>query len=75
MSFCEPRSCTVLMISHDLHRVMKQSTQVLCLYHHICCMGKPGELIKDTQFNNLYAEQMDELTTTYEHYHNHCHKD
>lgn len=71
----QQQGCAVLMISHDLHRVMKESTQVLCLYHHICCMGKPETLIKDTQFNDLYADQMDELMTTYEHHHNHCHED
>lgn len=69
----QQQGCAVLMISHDLHRVMRESTQILCLYHHICCMGKPEVLIKDTQFNNLYADQMDELMTTYEHHHNHCH--
>lgn len=71
----QQQGCAVLMISHDLHRVMKESTQVLCLYHHICCMGKPEALIKDAQFNDLYADQMDELMTTYEHHHNHCHED
>lgn len=71
----QQQGCAVLMVSHDLHRVMKQSTQVLCLYHHICCMGKPEVLIKNVQFNDLYAEQMDELMTTYEHHHNHCHED
>jgi zinc transport system ATP-binding protein len=37
-------------------------------------MGKPEALIKDAQFNHLYADQMDELMTTYEHHHNHCHE-
>ncbi|MDC1541740.1 metal ABC transporter ATP-binding protein, partial [Candidatus Pseudothioglobus singularis] len=31
----QQQNCAVLMVSHDLHRVMKESTQVLCLYHHI----------------------------------------
>lgn len=68
------QNCAVLMVSHDLHRVMKQSTQVLCLYHHICCIGKPESILKDAQFNNLFAEQMDDLMATYEHHHNHCHE-
>ncbi|BAS67134.1 MAG: metal ABC transporter ATP-binding protein [Gammaproteobacteria bacterium] len=71
----QQKGCAVLMISHDLHRVMKESTQVLCLYHHICCMGKPETIIKDSQFNDLFADQMDELMATYEHHHNHCHED
>ncbi|AYQ57725.1 Zinc ABC transporter, ATP-binding protein ZnuC [Bathymodiolus thermophilus thioautotrophic gill symbiont] len=71
----QQQDCAVLMVSHDLHRVMKESTQVLCLYRHICCMGQPETLIKNRQFNDLFADQMDELMATYEHHHNHCHKD
>jgi zinc transport system ATP-binding protein len=70
----QKQGCAVLMVSHDLHRVMKESTQVLCLYHHICCMGQPETIIKDSQFNDLFADQMDELMATYEHHHNHCHE-
>ncbi len=70
----QTQGCAVLMVSHDLHRVMKESTQVLCLYHHICCMGQPEAILKDTQFNDLFADQMDELMATYEHHHNHCHE-
>ncbi|HIF47010.1 ATP-binding cassette domain-containing protein, partial [Candidatus Thioglobus sp.] len=70
----QQQGCAVLMVSHDLHRVMKESTQVLCLYRHICCMGQPETIIKDSQFNDLFADQMDELMATYEHHHNHCHE-
>ena len=71
----QKQGCAVLMVSHDLHRVMKESTQVLCLNHHICCMGQPESILKDSQFNDLFADQMDELMATYEHHHNHCHED
>jgi zinc transport system ATP-binding protein len=67
------QKCAVLMVSHDLHRVMKQSSQVLCLNQHICCMGKPEAILKDAQFNALFAGQVEELMATYEHHHNHCH--
>ena len=43
------QNCAVLMVSHDLHRVMKESTQVLCLYHHICCEGLPESILKDDE--------------------------
>ena len=71
----QQQNCAVLMVSHDLHRVMKESTQVLCLYHHICCIGQPESILKDSQFNDLFADQMDDLMATYEHHHNHCHED
>jgi len=69
----QTQNCAVLMVSHDLHRVMKESTQVLCLYHHICCKGHPEAILKDEQFNDLFADQMTELMATYEHHHNHNH--
>jgi len=71
----QQQGCAVLMVSHDLHRVMKESTQVLCLYRHICCIGQPESILKDSQFNDLFADQMDDLMATYEHHHNHCHED
>ena len=69
----QKQNCAVLMVSHDLHRVMKESTQVLCLYHHICCEGLPESILKDDQFNDLFADQIHDLMATYEHHHNHQH--
>lgn len=69
----QQQNCAILMVSHDLHRVMKESSQVLCLYHHICCKGHPEAILKDEQFNDLFADQMTELMATYEHHHNHHH--
>ena len=66
----QKQNCAVLMVSHDLHRVMKESTQVLCLYHHICCEGLPESILKDDQFNDLFADQIHDLMATYEHHHN-----
>ena len=65
------QNCAVLMVSHDLHRVMKESTQVLCLYHHICCEGLPESILKDEKLNDHFADQIHELMATYEHHHNH----
>ena len=70
----QEQNCAVLMVSHDLHRVMKESTQVLCLYHHICCEGLPESILKDEKFNDLFADQIHELMATYEHHHNHHHE-
>jgi zinc transport system ATP-binding protein len=70
----QQKNCAVLMVSHDLHRVMKESTQVLCLYHHICCEGLPESILKDEKFNDLFADQINDLMATYEHHHNHHHE-
>ena len=70
----QQQNSAVLMVSHDLHRVMKESTQVLCLYHHICCEGLPESILKDEKFNDLFADQINDLMATYEHHHNHHHE-
>ena len=70
----QQQNCAVLMVSHDLHRVMKESTQVLCLYHHICCEGLPESILKDEKFNDFFADQINDLMATYEHHHNHHHE-
>ena len=33
--------CAVLLVSHDLHLVMSQTDQVLCLNQQLCCSGLP----------------------------------
>ncbi len=54
---------SILIISHDLHTVIKSSDQVLCLNHHLCCYGKPTE---------QYQEILDHIGF-YQHRHNHRH--
>lgn len=66
-------NCAILMVSHDLHWVMRDSNQVLCLYKHVCCFGKPLDVLKNDQFQSLFGKQMAELTAIYQHHHNHNH--
>ena len=65
--------CAILMVSHDLHWVMRDSNQVLCLYRHVCCLGKPSDVLQNTQFKAFFGKQMAELTAIYQHHHNHNH--
>ncbi len=64
---------TILMISHDLHMVMSSTKKVICLYHHICCQGKPKDVAKDPKFISIFGNNMDKLVSIYNHYHNHHH--
>ena len=34
-------NCAILMVSHDLHIVMANTNEVLCVNQHICCAGTP----------------------------------
>ncbi|MCQ2914055.1 MAG: metal ABC transporter ATP-binding protein [Alphaproteobacteria bacterium] len=52
----------VLMVSHDLFVVMKNTDNVICLNHHICCSGLPEKV-----------QTLSEYTSLYTHHHDHCH--
>ncbi|MGO2340262.1 MAG: metal ABC transporter ATP-binding protein [Psychrobacter sp.] len=47
--------CAMLVISHDLHWVMKGSRRVICLNKHICCEGQPSDLAISTEFKKLFG--------------------
>lgn len=59
------KKLTILMISHDLYTVMKNSNQVICLNHHICCMGSPEDIKHNDQFLSSIGH--------FSHHHNHKH--
>ena len=63
----------ILIVSHDLHLVMKKADEVLCLNTHICCRGKPHEIPQSANYQTLFpaAEYAD--LGFYVHHHNHCH--
>ncbi|KAF8818722.1 metal ABC transporter ATP-binding protein [Rickettsia endosymbiont of Cardiosporidium cionae] len=47
---------SILMISHDLFTVMKNSDRVICLNKHICCSGKPSEMQNNLDFKKALSE-------------------
>jgi zinc transport system ATP-binding protein len=51
----------IIMVSHNLHYVSKESDYVLCLHGHVCCSGYPDNLINNHGF------------IQYHHHHNHSH--
>lgn len=59
----------ILMVSHDLHIVMKHTDEVLCLNRHICCSGHPLEVSQSPDFITLFGEQEPGIAV-YEHHHN-----
>lgn len=60
--------CGILMVSHDLHIVMKGTHQVLCLNEHICCSGHPQSVSESPAFKDLFGQEFDEIAI-YEHHH------
>ena len=63
----------VLMVSHDLHIVMADSKEVLCINQHICCAGTPESLSNDPTFMRLWGNQISQNVGFYTHHHNHHH--
>lgn len=52
--------CAMLVVSHDLHWVMKGSRRVICLNKHICCEGQPSELAITAEFQKLFGHHYEQ---------------
>ncbi len=67
------RGCGVLLISHDLHMVMKASDKVICLNRHICCQGGPQAVANDPAYLKLFGLSGLDALGIYRHRHDHAH--
>ena len=65
------RGCAVLMVSHDLHLVMRATDRVVCLNRHICCAGAPEAVGHDPVYAELFGERAAEAFALYHHHHGH----
>lgn len=65
--------CAVLMVSHDLHIVMADTNEVLCVNQHICCAGSPETVSNDPKFIHFFGDQFAKNIAFYSHHHNHRH--
>lgn len=66
-------NCAILMVSHDLHLVMANTEQVLCINQHICCAGTPETVSNHPQFLHFFGHQAMKNVAFYTHHHNHKH--
>ena len=69
----DQRGCGVLMVSHDLHLVMAQTDEVICLNHHVCCAGHPETVANDPSYIELFGKQVADSLAVYHHNHDHAH--
>lgn len=65
--------CGVLMVSHDLHLVMRATDRVLCLNRHLCCSGQPEQVSNHPAFIALFGTQAARDLAVYHHAHDHAH--
>ena len=68
----DKHGCAILMVSHDLHIVMASTDRVICLNRHICCAGKPDDVMQDFEFKRLFGQRSDAFAL-YSHDHDHEH--
>lgn len=52
--------CAMVVVSHDLHWVMRGSRRVICLNKHICCEGQPSDLGVSDEFKKLFGHQYEQ---------------
>lgn len=69
----DKRGCGVLMVSHDLHLVMADTDEVVCLNHHVCCAGHPETVTNDPNYIQLFGKQFASTLAVYHHHHDHSH--
>jgi zinc transport system ATP-binding protein len=72
-SLREQHGCGVLMVSHDLHVVMRATDRVLCLSGHVCCTGEPGDVSRSPEYARLFGPLAAETLAIYAHKHDHVH--
>ncbi len=61
--------CAVIMVSHELHVVMRRTDHVICLNGHICCQGKPDVVSATPEYQSLFGT--DDLETAIYHHQDH----
>jgi len=64
--------CGVLMVSHDLHVVMRATDRVVCINRHLCCAGRPEAVSRHPEYVSLFGPRAGELAV-YTHEHDHAH--
>ncbi|WP_136253943.1 metal ABC transporter ATP-binding protein [Onishia niordana] len=59
--------CAVLMVSHELHVVMRATDRVVCLNRHICCQGTPERVVSSPAYQALFGPDTDDALALYHH--------
>lgn len=61
--------CAVLMVSHELHVVMRASDRVVCLNRSICCAGAPERVAASPEYRAMFGLDDDDGMAFYRHHH------
>lgn len=45
----------IILVSHNLHLVYKNSTRILCLHdNNLCCHGSPKEILENDEIKDIF---------------------
>ena len=69
----DSRRLGVILVSHDLHVVMRKSDRVICLNGHVCCSGKPEDVSKQKSYEQIFGTVTPPSLGVYRHHHDHEH--
>ncbi len=72
-SIRDNHNCGILLVSHDLHMVMRASNRVICLNTHICCAGQPASVEQNADYQRLFGTKGLQTMAPYTHHHSHSH--
>ena len=67
------RGCGVLIISHDLHLVLRATDRVVCINGHVCCAGEPEAVSRHPEYVSLFGPHAANALAVYTHDHDHRH--
>ncbi|PKF62025.1 zinc ABC transporter ATP-binding protein ZnuC [Psychromonas sp. psych-6C06] len=59
--------CAVIMVSHDLHVVMRRADRVICLNGKICCQGVPEKVSASAEYKALFGLDDEQVLGVYRH--------
>ncbi|MEH0002254.1 MAG: ATP-binding cassette domain-containing protein [Holosporaceae bacterium] len=60
---------SVIMASHDLHMVFKESTFILCIDQSVCCAGSPQVVQQNPRYQEKWQKTMPPSLRPYHHTH------
>lgn len=64
----------IVLVSHNLHLVYKNSTRVICLHeHNLCCHGTPSEVLQNENVSEIFGKYLRpyEHSPHADHHHTH----
>ncbi|BAC24262.1 yebM [Wigglesworthia glossinidia endosymbiont of Glossina brevipalpis] len=62
-------SCSIIIISHDLHIVMAKTDEVICLNRSILCYGTPKKISDHPSFIEMFGCYNEKKRAIYKHNH------